>query len=228
MKVTSNSSKTFWHPRLITQIHIFLFSYFALYYSRFLKKSCAHKIHRNKILFIADDSHRTKTDAPIPRFSTPATTPTLNRPKETTTATIPHTSRSTEASALSAFLIPGGQVPSSSGSAVNIRPLGRSTITKVASPHFDRNLGEQSRERQKFIADATLRNTEVVDDTTFGQNQAFVVDEEARVTDDGPFNWYFQHYNDTNLEPYVGVVYNGVMKIDACQWLFLLALSVLI
>ncbi|XP_032682924.1 protein artichoke [Odontomachus brunneus] len=177
--------------------------------------------------YVDDDPYRTKTSAPIPRFSTSATTSTFNRPKETTTATIPHTSRSTEASALSAFLIPGGQVPSS-GSAVNIRPLGRSTITKVASPHLDRNLGEQSRERQKFVADATLRNTEVADDTTLGQNQAFVVDEEARVTDDGPFNWYFQHYNDTNLEPYVGVVYNGVTKINACRWLFLLVLSVLI
>ncbi|XP_014484639.1 PREDICTED: chaoptin [Dinoponera quadriceps] len=173
-----------------------------------------------------DEGDSTKTDTPLPRFSVSVTTPTLSRPKEITT--IPQTSRGTEASALSAFLVPGGQV-SSSGSTVNLRPLGRPTITKVASPHLDRNLGEQSRERQKFVAGATLRNTEVADDTTLSQNEAFVVDEEARVTDDSdsPFNWYFQHYNDTNLEPYVGVVYSGVAKIDACRWLLLLALSVL-
>ncbi|EFN75540.1 Insulin-like growth factor-binding protein complex acid labile chain [Harpegnathos saltator] len=174
-----------------------------------------------------DDSYTTKANPPISRFLTSVTTPALSRPKETTTMMISHTSRGTEASALSAFLIPGGQVPSS-GPTVNFRPLGRSTITKVASPHLDRNLGEPSRERQKFVTGSTLKNTEIVDDRTLGQNEAFIVDEEARVTDDGPFNWYFQHYNDTNLEPYVGVVYGGVAKIDASPWLFVLVWSVLL
>ncbi|XP_071578796.1 uncharacterized protein Atk [Temnothorax nylanderi] len=156
-----------------------------------------------------------KIDAePIPRFSAPTTSSTSNpRPKETTTTT----SRGTEASALSALLIPGGQVPSS-GPVVNLRPLGRSTITKVASPYISYN-AEQSREKQKSIAGAAQRS-EITDETTIeSQNEAFVVDDEAKVIDNSPFNWYFQHYNDTNLEPYVGIAYSGAAKIETYRWL---------
>lgn len=127
---------------------------------------------------------------------------------------------------MSAFLIPGGQVPSS-GSMVNLRPLGRSTITKVASPHLSRN-AEQSRERQKSATGVAQRNAEIVDETTVARNEEFVIDEEGKGTDDGPFNWYFQHYNDTNLEPYVGIVYNAAAKIGVYRWLPLFALSILI
>ncbi|XP_077257445.1 artichoke [Temnothorax americanus] len=158
-----------------------------------------------------------KIDAePIPRFSAPTTSSTSNpRPKETTTTT----SRGTEASALSALLIPGGQVPSS-GPVVNLRPLGRSTITKVASPYISYN-AEQSREKQKSIAGAAQRS-EIIDETTIeSQNEAFVVDDEAKVIDNSPFNWYFQHYNDTNLEPYVGIAYSGAAKIETYRWLLL-------
>ncbi|TGZ51199.1 Insulin-like growth factor-binding protein complex acid labile subunit [Temnothorax longispinosus] len=158
-----------------------------------------------------------KIDAePIPRFSATTTSSTSHpRPKETTTTT----SRGTEASALSALLIPGGQVPSS-GPVVNLRPLGRSTITKVASPYISYN-AEQSREKQKSIAGAAQRS-EITDETTIeSQNEAFVVDDEAKVIDNSPFNWYFQHYNDTNLEPYVGIAYSGAAKIETYRWLLL-------
>ncbi|XP_039309773.1 protein artichoke isoform X2 [Solenopsis invicta] len=169
------------------------------------------------------DNSDVVTDAePIPYFSAPVTSTTSNpRPKETMTVT----SRGTEASALSALLVPGGLVPSS-GSVVNIRPLGRSTITKVASPYISYN-ADQSREKQKSIAGAAQRS-EIIDETTESQNEAFVVDDEAKVIKDSPFNWYFQHYNDTNLEPYVGIAYSSATKIDAYQWFPLLIFSILI
>ncbi|RLU17391.1 hypothetical protein DMN91_009626 [Ooceraea biroi] len=175
----------------------------------------------------SDNRQMSKTDAPIPRPSTSTASPTLNpRPEEITVAT-PHASRSTEASALSTFLIPGGQVPAS-GPVINLRPPGRPTITKVASPHLSYN-AEQSREEPKSIAGAAQRSAEAIDEsTTDGQNEAFVVDEGTKVIDDGPFNWYFQHYNDTNLEPYVGIAYSGAANIDAYGWSLLLVLSVLL
>jgi len=154
---------------------------------------------------------------PIPYFSAPATSTVNPRLKETTVI-----SRGTEASALSALLVPGGQVPSS----VNLRPLGRSTITKVASPYISYN-AEQSREKQKLITGAAQRS-EIIEETTENQNEAFVIDDEAKVIDDSPFNWYFQHYNDTNLEPYVGIAYSSAAKIDAYQWFLLFVFSILI
>lgn len=183
------------------------------------------KSSNENISFVADNSDIvTKPDAePIPRFPAPATSSTSNpRPKETMAVT----SRGTEASALSALLVPGGQVPSS-GSVVNLRPLGRSTITKVASPYVGYNT-EQSREKLKSIASA-IQRSEIVDETTIeSQNEAFVIDDQVKVVDNSPFNWYFQHYNDTNLEPYVGIAYSGAAKIDAYQWFLLLVFSILI
>ncbi|XP_025075360.1 protein artichoke [Pogonomyrmex barbatus] len=170
---------------------------------------------------------KTNAESQVSYFSTFPTSSTSNpRSKETTTMTF----RGTEASALSALLIPGGQVPSS-GPAVNLRPLGRSTITKVASPYLSYN-AEQSREKQKSIIGAAQRSTEIIDETTTeSQNEAFIIDDEAKVTDNSPFNWYFQHYNDTNLEPYVGIVYNNnAVKIDEyrCISLLLLVFNILI
>lgn len=157
----------------------------------------------------------------MPHFSLSTTSSTSNpRPRETTTMT----SRGTEASALSAFLIPGGQLPSS-GPVGNLRPLGRSTITKVTSPYLSHN-AEQLRERQKSIA--AQRSAEIINHTTEIQNEAFVIDEEAKVIDDSPLSWYFQHYNDSNLEPYVGIAYSNAAKIDAYRCLLLLAFRILI
>lgn len=159
---------------------------------------------------------------PISRFPAISTSSTLNPPpKETTTVT----SRGTEASALSALLVPGGQIPSS-GPVGNLRPLGRSTITKVASPYIGYNT-ERSREKQKSVVGAVQRS-EIADETkatTESQNEAFVIDDQIKVIDNSPFNWYFQHYNDTNLEPYVGIAYSGVAKINTYRWLLLLVFS---
>ncbi|KAG5315415.1 ALS protein, partial [Pseudoatta argentina] len=162
----------------------------------------------------------TETDAePISHFSTPLTFSTSNpRLKETTV-----TSRGTEASASSALLIPGGQVPTSGS--INLRPLGRSTITKVASPYISYST-EQSKEKQKSIASA-IQRSEIDEKTTENQNDVFV--DEAKVIDDNPFNWYFQHYNDTNVGPYVGITYSSTAKIDVYQWfLLLMVFSILI
>ncbi|XP_026667034.1 protein artichoke [Ceratina calcarata] len=115
----------------------------------------------------------------------------------------------TEASALSAFLIPGGQVPPS---VPNLRPLGKPTITKVPSPRV--GLSVES-EKQKSVAQAVQR---------YMENEETMLDkdglsnENAEIVEDNPFNWYFQHYNDTNLEPFVGIAYSGGEKISAARW----------
>ena len=161
-----------------------------------------------------------KTNAPIPYYSASTTSSTFN-PRLRETTTISYTSRITEASTISALLVPGGQLPSGS---VNLRPSGRSTITKVPSPHLGYNTErEQLREKS-----AAAQRSAIIDETTKSQTEAFIINEEAKVIDDNPFNWYFQHYNDTNLEPYVGVAYSGATKINVYQWLFLVVFSTLL
>ncbi|XP_076624270.1 artichoke [Colletes latitarsis] len=120
-------------------------------------------------------------------------------------------SRETEASALSAFLVPGGQVPSVS--APNLRPLGRSTITKVPSPHLDH---AAEVEKQKSVAEAVQRNVENTEEKILNKDESS--DENAEVIEDSSFNWYFQHYNDTNLEPYTGVAYSAGEKTSVYRW----------
>ncbi|XP_076229716.1 artichoke isoform X1 [Nomia melanderi] len=121
--------------------------------------------------------------------------------------------RETEASALSAFLVPGGQVPSSMP-VPNLRPLGRPTITKVPSPR----LGLTSEpEKQKSVAEAVQRNVETAEEQIYEKDESS--NENAEVIEDSSFNWYFQHYNDTNLEPYVGTAYSGSGKM--CRWTLL-------
>ncbi|XP_017788728.1 PREDICTED: chaoptin [Habropoda laboriosa] len=127
-------------------------------------------------------------------------------------------SRETEASALSAFLVPGGQVPS----VPNLRPLGRPTITKVPSPR----IGLSSEPgKQKSVAEAVQRNVEN-DEKLFGKDGS--LNENAEVIEDNPFNWYFQHYNDTNLEPYVGIAYSGGEKTSVPRWTLLGQISLIL
>ncbi|XP_076763991.1 artichoke [Xylocopa sonorina] len=128
-------------------------------------------------------------------------------------SSILQTSRETEASALSTFLVPGGQVPSS---IPNLRPLGRPTITKVPSPRI--GLSTEP-EKQKSVAEAVQRNVEVEEEKLLGKHSPF--NENAEVVEDNPFNWYFQHYNDTNLEPFVGVAYSGGEKTSVTRWTLL-------
>ncbi|XP_076388834.1 artichoke isoform X2 [Megachile rotundata] len=119
--------------------------------------------------------------------------------------------RETEASALSAFLVPGGQVPST---VPNLRPLGRPTITKVPSPRIGLSAEE---EKQKSVAEAVQRN--VKNEEVFNKDGSS--NENAAVIEDSSFNWYFQHYNDTNLEPFVGIAYSEGAKTSARRWTLL-------
>jgi len=173
---------------------------------------------KNRISFIAANPQTTETDVPT---STTSATKSSLRPEEIVAAT-PYIPRGTETSVLSTFLIPGGQVPVS-GPVVHLRPPGRSTITKVASPHL---YAEQSREESK-IAGAAQRSAEAVDKST---TEVFVIDDGTKLIDDSPFNWYFQHYNDTNLEPFVGIAYSGAAKIgwSAKIGSFLFVLNILL
>ncbi|XP_076167066.1 artichoke [Ptiloglossa arizonensis] len=155
----------------------------------------------------SDDSRVTVTEQ-----STFRSALSENRQNNTSASQFP---RETEASALSAFLVPGGQVPSSV-SVSNLRPLGRSTITKVPSPH----LGLSSEpEKQKSVAEAVQRNVENVEGQILDKEESS--DENAEVIEDSSFNWYFQHYNDTNLEPYVGIAYSAGEKTSTCRWTLL-------
>ncbi|XP_015517012.2 protein artichoke [Neodiprion lecontei] len=124
--------------------------------------------------------------------------------------------RDKEASPLSALLVPGGQIPP-------YRPLGRSTITKVSSPsltpvaeQYQNN--QMSPELEKLLPEYLLNNNEKEadkdkfskDDTTPKlMEQINGNDDNVRIIEDSSFNWYFQHYNDTILEPYVGLVDSG-------------------
>ncbi|XP_058809190.1 protein artichoke [Phymastichus coffea] len=115
-------------------------------------------------------------------------------PTPTPIATSSTATRNMEASALSALLVPGGQVPQIPVSSSNTRPLGRPTIMKVPSPYIDPTDDKQ-----------------IKDSHHSGSN----VDEAVKLINDGDFNWYFQHYNDSILEPYVGVVYGGSLTSSA-------------
>ncbi|CAD1472146.1 unnamed protein product, partial [Heterotrigona itama] len=129
------------------------------------------------------------------------------------TSSTSQVSRETEASALSAFLVPGGQVPSL---IPNLRPLGRPTITKVPSPRI--GLSGES-EKQKSVAEAVQRNLENEQEKLFDIDGSS--NENSEIFADNSFNWYFQHYNDTNLEPFVGVAYSGSEKTNAARWTLL-------
>ncbi|KAG7189218.1 hypothetical protein KM043_008781 [Ampulex compressa] len=166
------------------------------------------------------DTDVTSTARPsyIPSSATASTT---NRYKETFGISS-HSPRETEASALSALLIPGGQVPSSYSSP-SLRPLGRPTITKVPSPHHGQTAERNhTAEKQVFLA----TQTSALEKEPNGQETS--PDENAKVIEDSAFNWYFQHYNDSSLEPYVGTVYSGSKKTGACVWVFLIQMYLIL
>ncbi|XP_057328599.1 protein artichoke [Microplitis mediator] len=129
------------------------------------------------------------------------------------------TSRALEPSALSAFLIPGGQVPASNP-VFSIKPSGRSTIVKVMAP-----LGSESSRsgKTKLINDTSetdkLTNLETVKKPS--RNNLKI-----RNDDDDPFNWYYQNYNETNLEPYVGEAYNCSTIVYLSYFLIVLQLYI--
>ena len=118
--------------------------------------------------------------------------------------------RDMEASALSALLVPGGQIPISIPTN-NLRPLGRSTITKVSSPYF--NSSEVIKSEKTNLTSESL--------SSIGDSDSKAILDEDKFIDDNAFNWYFQQYNDTHLDPFLGVVYGGVGRLLINQWTFL-------
>lgn len=142
------------------------------------------------------------------------TTEHFDESSETVTdAVLGQNNKGMEASALSAFLVPGGQVGSTAP--VVARTLGKSTIEKVASPH----LGNQSRIGKNKSDDTSMMRDVEVDG---GKGEWEKTRESTYGPADDPFNWYFQNYNESSLEPFVGVVYsgsNGEIKVVSVLWI---------
>ncbi|XP_024937817.1 protein artichoke isoform X2 [Cephus cinctus] len=170
---------------------------------------------------VTDNPNIMTTDKTLStQFLSTMTTLTTIRPTENPQLTS-QAMRNMEASALSTFLVPGGQIPV----IANLpRPVGRSTITKVPSPNYA-STAEQyhNNDRDKLQADAAdkgfqeYRQQEV--STTRVNESTDNTDENMKLIEDSSFNWYFQHYNDTNLESFVGVVYScSVDKTTICSW----------
>ncbi|XP_023244888.1 protein artichoke [Copidosoma floridanum] len=116
----------------------------------------------------------------------------------------------TRSSEAAVFLVPGGQLPTVSVSSMNNRPVGRPIITKVSSPRV-----ELTSESNFLGPTAPAGSTDRVpgekpekllakeDNHLSGST----LDERVKPADDSAFDWYYRQYNDTNLEPYVGIVY---------------------
>ncbi|XP_012274097.1 protein artichoke [Orussus abietinus] len=138
-------------------------------------------------------------------------------PKESTTCSTTRSSNAMEASALSAFLVPGGQIP------LGVRSSGRPTITKVSSPSLvvSTKIIQNDTESSPidFIETARVESTKYKEKT---ENESTLSPEKRlREIEDSAFSWYFQHYNDSNVEPYVGEVYKNI-GVAKCGWWTLL------
>lgn len=141
----------------------------------------------------------------------------------------------TEASALSALLVPGGLLPASVPS-TGMRQMGRPTITRVSSPHLSTSATHKPRpDKETSTAKMNSSSTDNLNTERFMkmdnvETPGNPISESVRATEDSAFNWYFQHYNDTNnLEPYVGVVYNtgSYSKVDNVSTSFYVVLFIL-
>lgn len=93
---------------------------------------------------------------------------------------------------LTTFLIPDGQQPQK----MNFKPpAGRSTITKVTSPHASANKPLSS--SLKVTDTASVQKDDII---TEAANVLDVTNDE----NNKDMSWYFTNYNKSNLEPYVG------------------------
>lgn len=124
--------------------------------------------------------------------------PTTSTSKEAITET---PKKENTATPLTSLLIPGGQQP-------HFRPPGRSTITKVVSPHAS--------------ASAPLLSSMQVSDEAVSPSSEFKEElitegsaQNLKKNSDSDTSWYFTNYNKTNLEPFVGAsVYNRGSGIE--------------
>ncbi|KAF5306360.1 hypothetical protein FQR65_LT07384 [Abscondita terminalis] len=118
---------------------------------------------------------------------------TTDKPK-LTTENVLHSSVSTDGAptALSALLIPGGEQPL-------YRPLSRSTITRVQSPHVSGTAPLQadldiSDDKPLPFPNSRAPKTSRLD----------AADLPKIVSKNKDMSWYFTNYNKTNIEPYIG------------------------
>ncbi|XP_043497596.1 protein artichoke-like [Polistes fuscatus] len=156
-----------------------------------------------------------------------AKTTTTNKLKDKIIGTS-QANRKTEASALSTFLAPGGQI-SSSISTTGLRTLGRPTITKVPSPYLAETTDHsRNQDKENPIAGAVQRNIENIENTFSNNKETTTVYDNVKIIEDNRFNWYFQHYNDTNLEPFIGTVYSNSIKVSTYRSLLLFQLCFVI
>lgn len=98
---------------------------------------------------------------------------------------------------LSVLLAPNGQLPP-------YRPSGRSTITKVPSPHFS-------------SSPSPLLQINVTEQPRIHVNKERKIFSNVDLTSQIPphdrsMNWYFMNYNKTNLQPYVDPALNTITE----------------
>lgn len=115
---------------------------------------------------------------------------------------------------LSALLIPGGQQP-------QFRQGGRSTITKVQSPHLAADEPIITNIENAHISEPltnNIRNSMIITSTS----------EEPKKQTNDDTNWYFANYNKTNIGPYIGKTPNGQMNHRALNLIVLLNIAVIV
>lgn len=108
-------------------------------------------------------------------------------------------------STLSTFLIPGGQQPP-------FRPMiGRSTITKVVSPHVSSTASLQAVPEPKEEAlSTTLNNNHNHKPKTSLHGDHSSTSQIP--PHDSSMSWYFMNYNKTNLQPYIDPAYSKISR----------------
>ncbi|XP_034938506.1 protein artichoke [Chelonus insularis] len=129
------------------------------------------------------------------------------------------TSQALEPSALSALLIPGGQV-TAFNPVMAARPAGKSTIEKVPSPFLVSKNDSHITKIEQVIKNESKYSPEIITEKMLTKNNF------QGLHEDDPFNWYFQNYNITNLEPYVAVIESGVAKICTPHILVILVMQI--
>ncbi|KAK4880062.1 hypothetical protein RN001_008208 [Aquatica leii] len=128
----------------------------------------------------------------VDNVSLPASFPTEKSKLVTETNLIDTISTDNSPTALSALLIPGGQQP-------QYRPLGRSTITRVQSPHVSGTAPLQADLEISDDKPVPLANSREPKTSRLG-----AVDFPKIVSKHKDMSWYYINYNKTNIEPYIG------------------------
>lgn len=139
--------------------------------------------------------------------TTTTKSPTTTTTDETNIYKPAHTNNSKDGpSTLSAFLIPGGQQPLKN----NNNGVGRSTVTKVISPHISSTASLQAEQKEVALSTTLINNN-----PPKNKLQQSLLDVDNSATSQIPphdrsMSWYFMNYNKTNLQPYVDPAISNV------------------